>query len=139
MTPPNTFDEWMKLSKERQADAKAMLEDRKESIGPVYMAGYAVETSLKALLRKKNKEFPKSGAEGHNLKNLWHESGFRLGDIKDKSGEKSFFISEWGTHLRYEISLPSAYDSATLVRAAGDLSSWIQKQIRRSKSKRGKL
>ncbi len=136
---PNTFDEWLAVSKERQEDARALL-SRKNSIGPVYMAGYAVEASLKAYLRKLNKEFPRRGDEGHNLKGLWRQAGFRLKDIKDKSGERAFFIEEWKTDLRYEVSQDELHsrDSNSLVNAAGDLSGWIQNQIRRRSRKRGK-
>lgn len=136
---PNTFDEWIEVSRERQEDARALL-SRKQSVGPVYMAGYAVEARLKAFLRRINKEFPKKGDEGHNLRGLWKQTGFKLRDIKDENGEKAFFVEEWSTDLRYEVSLDGAYawDSNSLVKAAGELSGWIQTQIRRESWKRGK-
>jgi HEPN domain-containing protein len=136
---PNTFDDWIEVSRERQEDARALL-SRKNSVGPVYMAGYAVEASLKAFLKKVNIEFPRTGDEGHNLKGLWQQAGFRLKDIKDKNGERAFFVEEWRTGLRYEVSPDVLHlrDSDSLVNAAGDLSGWIQNQIRRRRRKRGK-
>jgi HEPN domain-containing protein len=135
---PNTYEDWLEVSRERQADAKALLSCRKESIGPVYMAGYAVEASLKAFLRKINKPFHQRGQEGHNLKGLWKQAGFNLRDIKDESGEKAFFVEEWETNFRYEIKPDYSHDSESLVIAAGNLAGWIQTQIRRKTRKRGK-
>jgi HEPN domain-containing protein len=136
---PNTYEDWLVVSRERQADAKALLPSRKDSIGPVYMAGYAIEASLKAFLRRINKPFPQRGDEGHNLKGLWKQAGFRLGDIKDESGEKAFFVEEWKTDLRYEIDPDYEHDSESLVNAAGKLATWVQTQIRRKTLKRGRL
>lgn len=136
---PNTFEDWIEVSRERQEDARALL-SREKSVGPVYMAGYAVEAGLKAFLRRINKEFPKKGDEGHKLKGLWEQAGFKRRDLKDKSGAKALFIEEWKTDLRYEVSLDEAYtlDSDSLVKAAGELTGWIQTQIRRKSWKRGK-
>jgi HEPN domain-containing protein len=138
---PNTYEDWLAVSRERQEDARALLSSRKTSVGPVYIAGYAVEASLKAFLRRLNKSIPRRGEEGHNLKGLWKQAGFSLRDIKDESGEKSFFVKDWNTALRYETSLEQVniFDSESLVKAAGELAGWIQTQIRRKNRRRGKL
>ncbi|MCP4154085.1 MAG: hypothetical protein GY757_40540 [bacterium] len=86
----NSFDDWTTVSDDRQNDAKTLLAQKK-STGSIYMAGYAVEARLKALLKKFNMPFPKSGSGGHNLKSLWKFSGFRLSDLKDDDGAKAFF------------------------------------------------
>ncbi len=137
---PNTFEDWLVVSSERQADAKALLPSRKLSTGPVYMAGYAVEASLKAFLKRINKEFPKKGDEGHNLKSLWKQAGFKLSDIKDESGEKTFFVEKWKTNFRYEVSLNELHidEPESMVKAAGELAGWLKSQIRRKSRKRGK-
>jgi len=137
---PNSCEEWINVSKERQDDARALAESRKESTAPVYMAGYAVEASLKAYLKNDNKTFPKKGDAGHNLRGLWNRAGFKKRDIKDESGETAFFIENWSTDLRYEVS-PQAVqinDPALLVEAAGKLAGWVQRLIRRKNLKRGK-
>lgn len=133
---PNTFEDWLEVSRERQEDARALL-SRKQSVGPVYMAGYAIEAALKAFLKSINKEFPKKGNEGHNLIGLWEQAGFKRRDLKDKSGEKAFFIDVWKSNIRYEISLDELdiWDSDSLVNAAGVLSGWIKTQIRRKRRK----
>lgn len=139
---PDTYDSWLAVAKERSEDARALLESRDQSIGPVYLAGYAVEASLKALLKFINKPFPKFGGAGHNLKSLWKQSGFQLRDIKDSNGARSFFLDCWSTDLRYENTLPVAdsqtYHSQDLVKAAIHLANFIKRQIKRRKRKRGR-
>jgi hypothetical protein len=43
---PNTAQDWITVANERAADAEAMLSSRQDSVGPVYMVGYAIECSL---------------------------------------------------------------------------------------------
>ena len=49
---PNTAQEWLTVANERAADAEAMLRSRPNSIGPVYMAGYAIECTFMAHLHE---------------------------------------------------------------------------------------
>jgi HEPN domain-containing protein len=128
---PNTANEWMEIAKERAADAEAVKITRSASIGCVYMAGYAIECSLKALLQSTNRPFPKSGQEGHNLRKLWEEAGFRLSDLSDSTGAKTFFIENWDTSLRYELNFESSLTMAELVDGAKQLTGWIQTRTRR--------
>ncbi|NER00283.1 MAG: HEPN domain-containing protein, partial [Cyanothece sp. SIO2G6] len=102
MTTPSTAEEWLSVSRDRGADANGIVQNRPTSVGSVYMAGYAIECSLKALLQARNQPFPKHGEQGHNLRNLWQSSGFRLSDLSDSKGAKAFFINQWNTSLRYE-------------------------------------
>jgi hypothetical protein len=44
---PNTSQEWIDVAKERAADVEAL---KQRQVGAVYMAGYAIECSLKAYL-----------------------------------------------------------------------------------------
>lgn len=131
---PNTFEDWIEVSKERQSDAIALLKSRKDSTGPVYMVGYAIETYLKALIAKNKKAVPKI----HEIRELWIKAGFKLSDIKDKSGEKAFFFEDWTTDLRYETSLSQAHNSNSLVKAAGNILSWMQMRSQELVRRRGK-
>ena len=131
---PNTFDEWLEVSKERQSDAAALLKSRRDSIGSVYMVGYAIETNLKAIIAKNKEKVPKI----HGIRDLWLKAGFKLSDINDKSGEKIFFFEEWTTDLRYEVTLDQTHNPISLLKAAGNLLSWIQRNNLKNKSKRGK-
>jgi hypothetical protein len=133
---PNTAQDWIAIAQERAADAEAMKTSRCTSVGSVYMAGYAIECSLKALLQTKRTPFPKHGNEGHNLRGLWEASNFRLSDLNDSKGTKAFFLQDWNTALRYELSCASSLGVTELVDGAKELTSWIQTQIRRSKPRK---
>lgn len=137
MDNPSTPGEWMIVARERGADAEAMLPTRSASIGPVYMAGYAIECAIKGYLQQEGISRPIRGQEGHNLKGLWIQAGFRLADLRDHEGNKSFFIQQWSTSFRYQINLPQGkLDSAKLVEGAKKLAGWIQVQIRRQRRKK---
>ncbi|MFM6194164.1 MAG: HEPN domain-containing protein [Planktothrix sp.] len=135
---PNTPQDWLNLARERAADADAIYKQRPDSIAVVYMAGYAIECSLKALLQKQGIPFPQSGREGHNLKGLWQSCRLSLSDLKDQKGCKTFFIENWNTDLRYEISLQvaSGLKIEELLNGAKELAGWIQTQTKRSKPRR---
>lgn len=137
---PNRYEDWLDVSQERQADARALLQSRNKSVGPVYMAGYAVEASLKAFLEKNNIQFSRRGAQGHDLKSLWEQAGFKGNDLKYESGKTTFFLELWNTSLRYEINLDELMGNTpeSLVKTAEWLSGWIQKQSHRKYFKRGK-
>jgi HEPN domain-containing protein len=134
---PTTARDWISVANERAKDANAMKIERGESAGSVYMAGYALECSLKALLQSKGVSFPRQGQEGHNLRKLWEMSGFKCSDLADKTGAKIFFIEKWNTSLRYELTCDSNLSIAELVDGAKQLTGWIQSQIRRT-NRRGK-
>lgn len=133
---PTTAEEWISVANERAVDAQAMLPLRSHSAGPVYLAGYAIECSLKAYLQNSGRAFPRSGREGHNLRALWACAGFRLIDLKDTRGSKTFYINSWSTNIRYQNSLMSNIDSAELVSGARQLTGWIQSQIRRMRKRK---
>lgn len=128
---PTTASDWLSVANERAADAETMKITRNTSVGCVYMAGYAIECSLKGLLQNLGTPFPKHGQEGHNLRRLWEASGFRLTDLSDSTGAKAFFIENWDTSLRYELACDSSLTMAELVGGAKHLTGWIQSRIRR--------
>ena len=133
MDDPQSFQDWIDTAKERAGDADAMLPTRNNSVGPAYMAGYAIECMLKAYLKKTNRSFSTRGKGGHNLRGLWLSAGFRLSDLTDRSGAKAFFIEDWDTALRYQSSIDELkHPTAELVIAAKQLTGWISKQIRRN-------
>ena len=133
---PTTVEDWIEIAKKRAADAEAIRGVEQTSVGSVYLAGYAIECSLKAFLKNKNAPFPKSGSEGHNLKGLWESCGFKLRDLDDPTGAKTFFIENWNTSLRYESTCESSLTIPELVEGAKQLTGWIQNKIRRNSRKR---
>ncbi len=132
---PTTAEDWIAVANERGSDAEAIKKDKPTSVGSVYMAGYAIECSLKALLQKRGIPLPTYGRSGHNLKELWKASGLKISDLKDNTGTKTFFLEEWETALRYECSLPTSLGlgAEELVEGAKKLNRWIQKQVRGNK------
>lgn len=128
---PDSYDAWIQVSLQRGEDAAAMLPDRSQSPGPVYMAGYAVECMLKAYLQRFGIPFPTSGSEGHDLRGLWDQSDLQLSDLKDQRGHRAFFIQRWSTEMRYETEFPENHTPEDLVQAAKRLSGHLKTLIRR--------
>jgi hypothetical protein len=102
---PTTPQDWLAVARMRGADADVLCVHCPDSIGSVYLAGYVIECSLKALLQKKGIPYSKRGSEGHNLKSLWRQSGLRLSDLKDHNGSKTF-LSRLGIQI-YAMKLGS--------------------------------
>lgn len=128
----NTVDSFLEVAQERGVDASTLKREGR-FLAAVYMAGYAVECRLKALLQSRGKRFPTSGQEGHHLRGLWEAAGLRLHDIH---GNRRLFIDFWTTDLRYEQSLPGGTDFDALYLGSIELAGYVQKRIRRSKGKR---
>ncbi|MFN5065341.1 MAG: HEPN domain-containing protein [Aphanizomenon sp.] len=143
---PTDAQSWMAVANKRGTDAQAIYKERPNSIGSVYMAGYAIECSLKALLQNRGIPFPTHGSDGHNLRSLWKTSGFKLSDLNDSNGNKTFFIKQWDTKLRYESDLADLdlkmnddnLDLGDLIKGAMELTGWIQTRVRRSKPRKKK-
>jgi hypothetical protein len=133
----NSIEDWISAANERAADGEALLQGRTASIGSVYLAGYAIECCLKAYLRALKRAVPTRGSHGHNLTALWHACGFRKGDIADAGGCRTFYVEEWSTDLRYEVSFKnSSATTSELVSAGKQLAGMIQQRIRRSVRRR---
>ncbi|MEA5418288.1 HEPN domain-containing protein [Spirulina sp. CCNP1310] len=136
--PPHTSEDWINLANERAADADVMTKNRNTSVTSVYLAGYAIECSLKAFLQQRGRGFPKHGQDGHNLRGLWKACNFSLSDLGDPTGKKTFYLERWETSLRYELTFETSLSYPELVEGAKQLTGWIQNQIRRTPSRRNK-
>ena len=111
-------------------DARTLC-NQDRSVAAVYLAGYAVECYLKAYLQRVGRGFPTGGPAGHDLRELWRVSGFRLADLGDYQGNRSYFIERWNTGLRYDETLDTERDAGVLVEGGMQLAGWIQGQLRR--------
>jgi hypothetical protein len=131
-----TAEDWRELAQERARDAMALGDERPGTAGPVYMAGYSIECSLKAYLRISSIAFPTSGRGGHNLRGLWEAAGFRLTDLGDVQGAMTYYIQDWSTDLRYGTSSGSSLSTERLLDGARQLSSWIQNRMKRKRKAR---
>ena len=134
---PRNAEDWLEVAKERAADTDSVAKSRPASVGPVYLAGYVVECTLKAYLCKSGVRRPPSGRAGHNLRELWDAAGFRLADLPNRGEHAGFFVNSWSTSLRYETSLHSTgQTSAELILAAKQMSGWIRTRMLRDRKRR---
>lgn len=132
MFDPSTAQEWLEVARERVGDANSMLPGRANSVGPSYVAGYAVEAALKAYLQARGIPRPAGGRPGHDLRALWKATGLKLRDLKDTDGCAAFFVNEWTTALRYQVTRPPGHqESIRLVETAGRLVGNLSGRIRR--------
>lgn len=131
---PDSPEQWRAISLERGEDADAMLPNRSQSAGPVYMAGYAIECMLKAYLQQEGIQFPTSGSEGHNLRGLWKQAGLQLSDLGDKRGNRVFFVEDWSTDMRYQTEAPQNHTPRELVQAAKQIAGNLRTRMRRNRS-----
>src|SRR5262249_15111740 len=115
---------------ERAVDAR-ILYDQSRIVAAVYLAGYAVECSLKAYLQRVGGRFPTSGQAGHDLRALWRACGFRLAALGDSPGNRTYFVERWNSGLRYSDTLDTVLDAGVLVEGAAQLVGWIQVQLNR--------
>jgi hypothetical protein len=100
------------------------------------MAGYAVECSIKAYLQRSGIRFPTSGRDGHALRTLWAKAGFRVKDLGDRDGAKSFYLTTWTTDLRYTAEFNESLIPGDLVKGARELTGWLQTRVKRVKRRR---
>ena len=128
----NTVYDFLEVAQERSIDASTLKREGR-FLAAIYLAGYAVECKLKALLQSRGKRFPTSGQQGHHLRGLWEAAGLKLDDLH---GARRLFIDFWTTSLRYEQSLPDGTDFESLYQGSVELVGYLQKRIRDSKDKR---
>jgi HEPN domain-containing protein len=107
-------EDFATVARTRRGDA-GVLHQNGRTQAALYMAGYAVECSLKALLEIQKKPIPRSSrGGGHDLRTLWKSSGLRARDLGEQ-GER--FVAFWSTSLRYQTELPG--DHEELFKGAG--------------------
>lgn len=134
---PQTADDWENIAKARAADADALIAAVPTSVSSVYMAGYAVECSLKAYLASAKRPYPSRGSAGHDLTGLWKASNFLKRDLPGESGCATFFLESWNTSIRYELTVSgSGISNRDLVNGAKRIAGWLQTQSNRQKNRR---
>ena len=126
---PTTTEAWLDVAQERVADAR-ILANQGRSVAAVDLAGYAVECALKAYLQRVSRGFPTSGQAGHYLRELWKAFRFRLTDLGDSQGNRTYFVERWNTVLRYNVTFDTVLDAVTGIRRCTAVG-WVQGQIRR--------
>lgn len=134
---PQTADDWENIARARAADADALAKAVPTSVSSVYMAGYAVECSLKAFLSSAKRPYPSRGSAGHDLAGLWKASNFLKRDVPGEAGCATFFFESWSTSIRYELNLSgTGITNQDLVDGAKRITGWLLTQSDRQKSRR---
>jgi HEPN domain-containing protein len=115
--------------------AKFLLKNSKYYLDALYLAGYAAECSLKALILRRT---PKSkwaavceeigsGAKAHNLEFLKGILNRRQGSIPDKTAESLDIIKrEWITSLRYVGSLIPYAEAENFINHVVLVYQWVE-------------
>jgi HEPN domain-containing protein len=129
---PGHAAEWLAVAGMRLREAKRLEEAGAGCVGSAYLAGYAIECSLKALLAQRGVPRPEPGRDGHNLRTLWSSCDFALKDLSDQDGSKLYFMSHWSTDLRYQARKNTDIADADLLNGASKILSRITTHIRRN-------
>jgi len=135
LTPPQSSREFLKAAKQRLITATFLLDNR-YNLDAMYLAGYAVECSLKALILEKTAHADRSemlrsissGRQMHDpeilgelLKNLNNPIPLHL--------VKRFRRFGWSTDLRYQTGRTSSSETRGFLKAAKDTNKWVEGQL----------
>lgn len=129
---PSTVDSWRSVAHERSVDSRR-LKEQQRCLAAVYVLGYVIECYLKAYLLRIGKKPPTSGRSGHDLRGLWEAAGLKPHDF---TAGKRWFVQQWYTGLRYEVSLPENINFEDLCSEGYKLIGFIQNKIRWAKEGR---
>ncbi len=132
-----TFEQ---LAESRLAEARSLLAGGHPS-GAYYLAGYAIECALKAIIAagfRANEipdKFRVNSVYTHNLKDLLNQAGLKS-PLENDTNENAelreswAIVSKWSEHARYEIW--TSDDAALMLEAVGaadkGLLPWLQKR-----------
>lgn len=133
--PPLKSRDFLKVAAQRLTTAEFLLKN-KYTLAAMYIAGYTVECSLKALILDKTPEKdrtkwlkkPTSGAKMHSPEAL---AGF----LKDEGIAlpldlvKRLRTSTWTTNLRYETGRTDTGETRAFLRTAKLTYQWVERQV----------
>lgn len=135
LSDPANPIEWIAVANLRLQEARRMVSDD-GCVAAAYLAGYAIECSLKAFLSNRGIARPAFGSQGHNLRALWASCDFILRDVQDPSGSKNYYMTDWTTDLRYQTTKNTTISDEELLNGAGKVLARIHTQIRRDSTRR---
>jgi len=115
----------------RFEDAEFLL-DGERTTGAVYLAGYAVECMLKAMILSRTREKEQAdvaasfrGVKAHDFGWLMKEYLARKGPQIPKAISRLFYlVNTWTTSIRYRPGAVRKREAIAFVRAAKDILSW---------------
>lgn len=136
-------EEWRKFwraARQRMTEAEELFNARhdykyKYNLVSMYLAGYAVECALKALLLKvtplgQHKKLAKEyfcGSKGHDfgeLKALLQRQGQRM---PAQVTTEFFRFSAWSTDMRYEVGYKDRRETTQFLEAAKNVLAWVKR------------
>lgn len=137
---PNDRDarRFYRLAYQRLEEGRLLLEELERPATAIYLAGYAVECGLKALVIDATPRSQRDrmigrlrGARGHDVD--WLRGLAREAGLTPPTGVTSdlVFVSSWSTDLRYEPGLGDRRDAERFVAATNRIVAWIDERIGR--------
>lgn len=124
----SSTDDLRLLAEERIAEAKALLAANHYS-GAYYLAGYAVELGLKAVLTSEltshamPNKFEVADAHIHDLRKLARQGALNPASEPAISVSWNVVVSDWGPESRYRFSGQVAAEQ--MVEAAEEVLTWL--------------
>ncbi len=124
------------MAYQRLEDSRLLLEQLDRPKPAIYLAGYAIECILKALLISRTPKGDRlellrsfRGASGHDLSRLRHR--LRIVGVHAASdiAEKLSLVSSWSTDLRYEPGDGDRDDADEFLSAAKDIIDWANQRM----------
>lgn len=112
----------------RCKDAQAIVKSGTSS-GAVYMAGYILETWLKAYWVAQGWKIP-SGSQGHNLLDLWKKTELPR-THGDAATIHDLFLHHWSPNLRYCPDYPFSVPKEEMVKVAIQIGQRIDGAIKK--------
>jgi HEPN domain-containing protein len=132
---PNEARRFYRVAHQRFEDAEILLANNRTT-GAMYLAGYAVECALKALLfanippsghAKLLQSF--SGKIGHDYE--WLKRRLRTNGvaIPAEAARRLRFVSSWSTDLRYAAGRQDLKETRAFLDAAAQIVKWIERSF----------
>jgi HEPN domain-containing protein len=120
---------------QRFEDAQILL-DNDRATGAVYLAGYAVECLLKAVLLERTPASRRQaiwdtfrGRAGHNLDSLHYEASRVGASFPPRLWRHFLRVSSWTTDIRYHAGSKKMADARDFLESAAELMQWLERQF----------
>ena len=132
---PNARHYW-RAAHQRLLDARLIYDKLDRYTASIYLAGYAVECIMKALILARTSAGKRSavladfrGVVGHNLDHLRHLLGRRNVDFPPDLTRPLALVRDWSTDLRYDPGQGDRDDAAAFLDAARHIVDWCDGQM----------
>lgn len=122
---------FLRACDQRLTAAECLLENGIH-LDAIYLAGYAVECGLKALILKRTpqnkyaaiwKKLTAVGAKGHDFEYL-KQLVKQRSQIESRVAESLSRVATWSTDLRYEVGYVPFRDAEAFLKAAKEIRDW---------------